>query len=358
MAETLILNEREIPFEQIRNGSADVFTDFEKNTVGFCRQWLNGQATFSLKTSGSTGEPKTIVLKRQQMLISAQQTIDFFSLSPVDTVLVCLNTAYIAGIMMLVRGLQSGAKIIAVEPSANPLQSVNNTIDFAAVVPYQLSSALQNEATRQKLEKTRAVIVGGANVPYKLEQEVLRTKVNVWATFGMTETVTHFALRRINPNPADRYEVLGENTIGTDDRGCLIVQGPVTKNIQLVTNDKVEILSEKKFKWLGRYDNVINSGGVKLQIEIIEKQTEAIFSELHIDFPFFIGPYPDSKLGELVCLIIEAPIPIERLDEDDWQKRYDRYARPRKIMYMDEFERTPTGKIDRSKTLQNLNFGQ
>ena len=196
----LHLNEKKISYDEIKSGDAVGNTPFEQSTLAFCRQWLNGQGLFSLKTSGSTGEPKPISISRYQMRLSAQQTIDFFDLKPADTVLVCLNTAYIAGIMMLTRALAAGAHIIAIEPTGNPLLDTNQQIDFLAVVPLQLQQILDNSATKSQLENCRAAIVGGAPVSIKLQEKLQNSAATVYATFGMTETLTHFALRRLNPN--------------------------------------------------------------------------------------------------------------------------------------------------------------
>jgi len=350
----LHLNNKKISYKEIKTGFIVGDTPFEQSTLAFCRQWLNGQASFSLKTSGSTGKPKTIEVTRKQMIISAQQTIKYFNLEPVDTALVCLNTAYIAGIMMLVRALEAGAKIIAVEPSSNPLKNINDQIDLLAIVPMQLQSILADPYAKSSLEKCRSTIVGGAKVSYELQEILSGSTAKVYATFGMTETLTHFALKELNPTTDDYYTVLDDVTIGQDSRGCLTITGPVTGQKEIVTNDLVEIFSTKKFRWLGRIDNVINSGGIKLQIEEIERNIEKMFYELNLDGRFFVAAKPDQVLGEKVVLVIESNEEISQINQLDWSKYFSQYQEPKEVLYCQRFQETPTGKINRLKTMENL----
>jgi o-succinylbenzoate---CoA ligase len=348
----LYLNNKKISYEEIKAGSVAGKTPFEKSTLAFCRQWLNEQGSFNLKTSGSTGEPKSIEVSRQQVQLSARQTITYFGLSPVDTVLVCLNTAYIAGIMMLARAMASGANIIAIEPAGNPLQNINQQIDFMAVVPLQLQHILANTETKKRLEQCRAVIVGGAPVSVKLSKSLEKSTAKVYATFGMTETLTHFALKQLNPDAEDFFTALQGVTIGQDTRGCLTVASEVTEHTTLVTNDLVDILSPNTFKWLGRIDNVINSGGVKLQIENVETKIGQSFEYLGITNRFFVCGLPDEELGEKVALIIEAKESLEIFNNFSWSKYLARYEIPKVFLSCRQFIETPTGKIKRRETLQ------
>ena len=356
MNDILILNGQEIAYEDIKAGKVSGNSDFEAATLQFCRQWLNGQATFSLKTSGSTGTPKEIKFSREQMLASAQQTIRFFKLVPEDTVLVCLNTAYIAGIMMLVRGFVAGSKIIAVEPVANPLLYVEQPVDFLAVVPLQLEAILNNDSTRDRLNKVRATIVGGAPVSYLLQKELAQNAAFVWATFGMTETLTHFALRQLSPKLESTYTVFDETNISVNNKGCLVVSSTVTNGETLVTNDLVELKSEREFEWLGRFDNVINSGGVKLQIELLENKAQWMMVEQQLNYNFFVAAAPDKKLGQLVELVIEGTEDEELYNKIPWEDYFERYEKPRRIIFLPRFVYTPTGKIDRKATLELRNL--
>jgi O-succinylbenzoic acid--CoA ligase len=288
------------------------------------------------------------------MCLSAKQTIDFFKLSPVDTVLVCLNTAYIAGIMMLVRALESEANIIVIEPTGNPLLNITHQIDFIAVVPLQLQQILDNAETRHQLENCRAVIVGGALVSVSLEKTIKDSAASIYATFGMTETLTHFALKQLNPTQEGYFTAFNVVSIGQDSRGCLTVVSPVTEDRVLVTNDLVEILSPNSFNWLGRIDNVINSGGVKLQIEALERKVEHAFYDLGLTNRFFIGPNPDDILGEKVVLIVESNTVLEILSNLHWSDYLEKYEKPKEILYRSQFQETPTGKINRHEIISSL----
>jgi O-succinylbenzoic acid--CoA ligase len=356
MNDILILNGQEIAYEDIKAGKVAGNTDFEEATLLFCRQWLNGQASFSLKTSGSTGTPKEIKVSREQMLASARQTINYFNLVPADSVLVCLNTAYIAGIMMLVRGFVAESKIIAVEPKANPLLDIEQKVDFLAVVPLQLEEILTNDATRDRLDRIRATIVGGAPVSYLLQKDLSRTAAQVWATFGMTETLTHFALRQLNPILESTYTAFDETTISMDNKGCLVVSSAVTNGEELVTNDLVELKSLNEFEWVGRIDNVINSGGVKLQLELLEKKAQWMMVEQQLNYNFFIAAAPDKKLGQQVELVIEGEEDEQLYDKIPWEDYFERFEKPRRIIFMPRFVYTPTGKINRKATIELRNL--
>jgi o-succinylbenzoate---CoA ligase len=348
----LYLNNKKISYEEIKAGTFVGNTPFEQVSLSFCRQWLNEQASFNLKTSGSTGEPKSIEVSRQQITLSARQTITYFSISPVDTVLVCLNTAYIAGIMMLARAMESGANIIAIEPTGNPLQDIDQQIEFMAVVPLQLQQILANTETKKRLAQCRAVIVGGAPVSVKLSKLLEKSTAKVYATFGMTETLTHFALQQLNPTPEDFFTTFQGVTIGQDTRGCLTVTSEVTKDVKLVTNDLVEILALNTFKWLGRIDNVINSGGVKLQIEDLERKVEEAFYGLALTNRFFVIGKHDDVLGEMVTLVIESLEELAVLRNLDWSNYLAKYEIPKDFLNCSQFIETPTGKIKRRETLQ------
>jgi len=350
----LRLNDKKISYDEIKSGDVKGDTPFEQSTLWFIRQWLNGQGLFSLKTSGSTGEPKPITVSRYQMRLSAQKTIDYFELKPEDTVLVCLNTAYIAGIMMLVRALISKANIIAIEPTGNPLVDLEDRIDFLAVVPLQLQQILGVPKTKKKLEKCRSTIVGGAPVSIKLDVEIGNSGANIYATFGMTETLTHFALKRLNPDKEDFFTSLEGVTIGQDARGCLTVASLVTEEKALVTNDLVEILSHNTFKWLGRVDNVINSGGVKLQIEELESKIGQVFYNIGLTNRFIVGAFKDEALGEKVVLIIESEKDIDLLNNVEWSNYLNKYEKPKQILFASPFIETPTGKVDKKEIVKKL----
>jgi O-succinylbenzoic acid--CoA ligase len=345
--DVLYLNGHTIAYNDIKSGAFSWKTDFERTTLEFCRQWLNGQQTFSLQTSGSTGQPKTIVVSRQQMVVSAAGTIKYFKLKPGDTALVCLSTAYIAGKMMLVRAFECGMKIIAIEPVGNPLAGITAAVDFMAVVPLQIDSILEDSATLTKLGTIKATLVGGAPVTIALEQKLAACGAPVYATFGMTETLSHIAIRQMAPQQESIFTVLPNIIISQDARGCLTITGPVTNHKVVITNDTVDLINENQFNWLGRVDRVINSGGIKIQVEQLERKIEKVMLDLNMNNRFFVYGEKDNQLGEKAVLLVEG-IPSENdalvagLNE-----HLTKYEVPKLIRYYPNFIETRTGKIDR-----------
>lgn len=328
--------------------------------LDFCRRWLQGQDEFVVQTSGSTGEPKPITLTRQQMVASAQATAAALGLAVGDHALVCLPTRFIAGRMMLVRGMVTGMPMTLVAPSAHPLSGLSDrTFDFTAVVPLQLQTLLADtdRSVCAALDRMKAILVGGGPVSPALTDAAGTVAAPIYHTYGMTETVTHVALRRLNgPGDDDAFTPLPGVQLRVDARGCLAIAGPMTSAAWVQTNDVVELLPEGRFRWLGRIDNVINTGGVKVQVEAVE----AAIAGLHLDAlagrRFFVAGLPDARLGQVVTLVIETPLTLEPLVVDrlltQLRAALDRYAAPRKVMTAARFAETPTAKIDRAKSLE------
>ena len=360
----------------------------------FLTAWRNGQTEFVLHTSGSTGPPKPITLTRAQMQASAILTGQTFGLTPGDRALVCLNTAYVAGTMMLVRGEVLGLELIIVEPVSNPLAgfSADEHIDFAAFVPLQLQTILADvdpatglPAKLPVLNRMKAILVGGAATSPALEQALRVISAPVFATYGMTETVSHIAVRRLNgPDAVDYFTALAGVELGQDERGCLTIRAAATNFGLVQTNDVVEFLDSithlpgetppnettRKFRLLGRADSVINSGGVKIQPEAVERVILQTLAGLGISpVPrLFVAGLPDERLGERVTMFIEQ-LPVnneqsvttatnlEALLTADWSLLIDRvgqYAVPKDVIFVPRFIETPTGKIDRKATLESV----
>jgi o-succinylbenzoate---CoA ligase len=330
-------------------------SEYEKKIIDFCQNWQSGQEEFIIKTSGSTGEPKPIILTRNQMIASAKLTGETFGLKAGDSALVCLNVEYIAGMMMLVRGMALGLNLTIIEPSGNPFQHFENPVfDFFAFVPLQLENLLENNEKVESLNQAKAIIVGGAAVNEALEQKIQQLSVPVYCTYGMTETVSHIAIRRLNgENKSGNFHVLEGVKIGIDDRNCLNIISESSNNELVQTNDIVEIISEKVFKLIGRFDNIINSGGVKIQLEKVEK---AIEKEIQIFNPkrYFTYGIPDEKLGQKLVLVVETDISDVNLKEIFLSKIkliLPKYEIPKEIIFIKSFQETPTGKIDKKATL-------
>ncbi|PWK18863.1 O-succinylbenzoic acid--CoA ligase [Arcicella aurantiaca] len=332
--------------------------EYEQKVIDFCNNWLRGQNEFVIKTSGSTGEPKPIVLSRFQMEASAKLTGKTFKLSEGDTALVCLNVEYIAGMMMLVRGMVLGLKLIITEPSSKPLEGLDiQNIDFAAFVPLQLQTLLEDLRNVEKLNQMKAIIVGGAAVNEVLENQIQQLSVPIFSTYGMTETVSHIAVRRLNgENKNKNFSVLEGVEIGLDNRNCLNIKADASNNELIQTNDIVEMIGEKEFKIIGRFDNIINSGGVKIQLEKVEKLIEKEVQSLEIK-RFFTYGIPDERLGQKLILVVEKAF-LEQNKIDSFLKKIvsilSKYEIPKEVLLMDKFIETPTGKVDKRATVEHI----
>jgi len=316
---------------------------FEKSIGIFLSDWLDETATVEVKTSGSTGVPKIILLKKQQMINSALATGKYFSLTSGKSALLCLSADYIAGKMMLVRAMILGLALDYVEPSSSPLNESNGSYDFAAMVPLQLENSLK------KIEQIKTLIVGGAPMSTTLKAQVQDSATAVFETYGMTETITHVAVRNVNSNTMKKtFSALLNVTFSIDGRDCLIVDAPDVNDITVITNDIVRLISETEFEWLGRYDNVINSGGVKLIPEQIENKLASQLANR-----FFVAGLPDEKLGQKLVLIVEGKIDSYELEKALGENtNLTTYEVPKNIYQLQKFVETATGKIRREENLR------
>ncbi len=352
----LLLNGKINNISSILQGDVTGETEFEKATLLFIKRWLNGQQHFTLQTSGSTGTPKKIEVSREQLIASARATLQALSLQENNSALICLPTQYVAGIMMLVRCLIGNLSITAIDPTSNPLKDLDPafTFDFAAMVPYQVSAIIQ-EMGPSALNRISKIIIGGAPIPKHVEPILAKSASSVYQTYGMTETLSHIALQKISGVDRDDYfTVLPNVHISTDDRNCLVIQTNfLTESI--ITNDVVDILSPTTFRWLGRADHIINSGGIKIFPEKVEEVIFTTFEELSLNHLFFVAGIHDDVLGSKAVLIIESE---QALDETRLIQRLKAqlkaYEVPKQIFYVQAFAITPTGKINRPETLRKL----
>ncbi len=330
---------------------------FEGRAIQFCRLWLQGQSSFSLTTSGSTGTPKVIQATRNQMIQSAMATASAIGLKHGQTSLVCLDSNYIAGRMMLVRSMEVGMNIVLVEPSANPFFNypVAQSIDFVALVPYQVQTILQSPE-RRFFNTIINVLIGGAPLSQKAELSLQNYTCQFYETYGMTETLSHIALRKVNgKEKSDFFQALPNVRIRLDERQCVCIQVPFLDK-ELITNDVVEMHGENSFKWLGRWDNVINTAGVKVHPEEVEKKIGLVFESLGLSNLFFIAGLPDEKFGTSVHLIVEGDLSDEMQNTiaEKWSSFLTRYEVPKSIRLVNQFTKTTTQKVDRKKTIQWL----
>ncbi len=305
----------------------------------FLQDWFSVEETVVVNTSGSTGKPKPIALRKRNMVNSAIATGKYFNLPRKTTALLCLPAEFIAGKMMLIRALTLGWHLDVTKPSSSPLQSSIKSYDFVAMVPLQVENSVK------LLHKVKTLIVGGGVVSFSLQQKLKEVSTNVFATYGMTETITHIAIKKLNnfTQTHNFYKILPNVNIYIDERGCLIIKADAIAEELIVTNDVVQLVTNNSFEWLGRFDNVINSGGIKLQPEKIEEKLQPYLNQR-----FFITSLSDNVLGEKVVLIIEGI-------EDNIQKNVTdhlfRYEKPKEIYFIPKFVETKTQKIDRKKTI-------
>lgn len=323
---------------------------YEGRAGNFLLDWLNDKENLIVKTSGSTGTPKKIKIKKQAMINSAKATGRFFDLPAKTTALHCLPVNFIAGKMMLVRAMVLGWHLDLVPPKANPLDQVFKIYDFCAMTPFQLDNSLS------RLHLIKKLIVGGGAVSTTLRNLVKGIGTEVYETYGMTETVSHIAARQLNVEQEEQdpvpFTTLPTVDISTDDRSCLVIDAPLLADETLVTNDVVDILTENTFILKGRYDNVINSGGIKLHPEEIEAKLAPIIAHR-----FFISSLPDPALGEKLVLMVESEFSETALHNLEREIRSCRnlgpYEIPKKIYFVEKFEETPNGKIHRVNTLKS-----
>jgi o-succinylbenzoate---CoA ligase len=305
-------------------------TAYQKTIGNFILQWLDASDVVFLQTSGSTGVPKKIEVKKSAMVQSAKATGAFFDLKAGNTALNCLPIQYVAGKMMLVRALVLGLEIDLVEASSHPLENNPKKYDFVAMTPMQAHNSLA------AIKNCRTLLIGGAKINATLEENLLQIPTNIYETYGMTETVSHVALRKVGEKV---FTILPHVQISQDDRKCLIINAPKLSDNAIITNDLVEIISETQFTLLGRFDNIINSGGIKLIPEQIENKIVN-----HIKQRFFIMGSPDVLLGEKVVLVVEgAPMQIDRAIFESLEK----YEKPKEIIFMEKLHETSNGKIIR-----------
>jgi len=352
--DSILLNGRDVRIQSILSAEAIPRSDFEATTFSFISNWFSRVEYFVQHTSGSTGTPKTIAITRAQMIASAKMTEGALDLKEGYHALLCLNPAYIAGKMMLVRSFVTGMKIIAVTPSANPLMDVptGQTIDFAALVPYQIHEIVRS-VKAEYLHMIKTIIIGGAMLDVATQEKLQEFKCKFYATYGMTETISHVAFRPLNGKGASEYyTTLPGIEIQLDNRDCLVIRWNHLPD-KIITNDLVEIKGTNTFKWLGRWDNVINTGGFKVIPEKIEIEVKKIFKKLAINQNFFVSSLPNQKLGNKVVLILEGSISLETLKKlkATMDQTFSGHEVPREVFSGIPFIFTENGKINRKATL-------
>jgi O-succinylbenzoic acid--CoA ligase len=320
--------------------------EWEKECYYFILEWFSPLSSIKVHTSGSTGRPKEIYLQKEFMEVSARATIEFFKLKPENNALLCLPVKYIAGKMMIVRALVGGLNLLINEPTSVPDIEKFQKIDFCAMVPNQVASLFETEKGIEQLERIQNLIIGGSFIPQNLESKIKQLANQVWQTYGMTETITHIALRKISGKKKTTwFTPLIYVNVKLDRRSCLVISAEEIGVKKLVTNDLAKMTVKNKFKILGRIDNVILSGGVKLFPEKIEKKLSG-----WIQNSFYFGGLPDDKLGQRMVLYIEDEGKLRTEIYQIWEKieaKLKGFEIPKEIIFREHFNRTENGKIIR-----------
>jgi O-succinylbenzoic acid--CoA ligase len=321
----------------------------------FLEEWNNDSPYVEVKTSGSTGEPKRMLVEKQRMRASARITCDFLGLKAGDTALLCMSLDYIAGKMMVVRAIERNLRLIVVEPSGHPLAeqicrewdlrsfrsllaSPNIGEELAAMVPMQVYNSLQVPEERERLKQIKHLIIGGGAIDEAMAEELKTFPNHVWSTYGMTETLSHIALRRLSgPEASEWYTPFPSVSVSLNEEGCLVIDAPEVCKERLVTNDIAELATNNhSFRILGRRDNVICSGGIKIQTEEVERMLKA-----HLRVPYLISKRPDKKFGEVVVLLTEGDVEETKTV---CEAVLPKFQRPKAYIHVSEIPLTETKK--------------
>ncbi|MEI3461445.1 MAG: cobyric acid synthase [Bacteroides eggerthii] len=309
----------------------------------FLNEWFDASPVITVHTSGSTGVPKELVVRKDRMMQSARLTCEFLNLQAGDTALLCMNLRYIGAMMMVVRSLVAGLNLVVRPASGHPLSDVEVPLKFAAMVPLQVYNTLRVPAERKRLEHTDILIIGGGAVDDSLEAELKTIPIAAYSTYGMTETLSHIALRRLNGEAASKcYYPFPSVELSLSAENTLIVKAPLICDDVLQTNDIACLCSDGGFTIAGRKDNVINSGGIKIQAEEMENRLQPF-----IPVPFAVTAVPDPRLGQALTLLIAGKPDIKEL-ENKLQAVLETYYRPKHIFITELIPQTENGKIDRT----------
>lgn len=335
-------------------------TDYEEVVFRFIREWMSEKQVFELQTSGSTGAPKSIKAGRQQMEASARATLDFLKIPPTSPVTLCIDARFVGGIMQLVRALINNHPLQVISPSVKLSDQLSGyaSLGLLSLVPLQLYELLTNGAAI--LTRANVILVGGGPLNEQVLPQLAQISPPIYHTYGMTETLSHIALRRLNIGSSTGFPtgfptgftVLPGIEIKTDNRSCLVIKGEVTNFKEVVTNDVVEMLDSHSFVWKGRIDEVVNSGGIKIFPEEVDKKIRTEIRSSFGEGHYFSYGVPDKKLGQKLVLFVESSdknVDIQHVLAM-LKSRLPRFHGPKEIFILDHFFKTGSGKIDKKKT--------
>jgi len=320
--------------------------DWEHAFWAFLSEWLDERTDIAIRTSGSTGTPKTLRIRKDLFLNSAAMTLDFLKVRPGEKALLCLSADYIAGKMMIVRAMCGNLKLSVIAPQVEAILSHDDAVDFSAMVPLQVRTILNRPDGRTRIGRIGKLLIGGAPISPDIEEQLAGLDNQIYATYGMTETVSHIALRRLSgPERSPYYQVFPGVRIAVDENSCLVIRAPALADCPVHTTDIVRMVSQTEFEVIGRYDHVINSGGIKHSPEIIEQKLAGVLSDR-----FIISSMPDRKLGEKLILIVESTDPKKY----DWERlktvlqgRLLPYECPKRAFFLEKFPAAGNDKLSR-----------
>jgi O-succinylbenzoic acid--CoA ligase len=342
MEATLIIGQERLSDKTlIEWSSKNQEVDWQNQIAEFVRRWFDSNDFMEVKTSGSTGTPKLIRLSKSSMKESARLTARTFNLQAGDNALLCLPCQYIAGQMMIVRALVNGWNLYCTEPNSRPLQHIDARLNFTAMIPLQMEQSLTLDP--HKTSEIKTIILGGAPVSNKLRNQISHLPNDIFLTYGMTETITHVAIEDLKKDERT-FSALEGVHFETDTRDCLVINAQHLDVKKVVTNDVIELIDTQHFRWLGRFDDVINSGGIKLHPAMLERKLSDVLT-----LPFYFTQKQDELLGQALVLVIEG---VENeLSEDElsslFADRLDKFEVPKAIVWKPGFRRTQTGKVIR-----------
>lgn len=312
-------------------------------------KWFSDESDFVVQSSGSTGVPKSILLSKEEMRASAALTITTFGLNSFDKLLLCLPLSSIAGIMMLIRSIELESDLVVSRPSANPFLAIaeNVKVDFAAITPYQAKNSMLH------LKEVSKIIIGGAPISSHLEQSLLAqtndTKNQVYETYGMTETITHIAIRALSTPKIDLFRTLKGVSLSTDERSCLCIRAEHLNNRLIQTNDIVQLKSTNTFEFIGRYDEMINSGGIKINPQKIEDTLSNLIAER-----YFISAEENEDFGHIPILVVESKKEKSYYEGILNSVHFDLYHKPKRIYIIDKFVSSHSNKVDKIQSLKKI----
>lgn len=316
--------------------------EWEINFANLLLSLRNSKDHIIVFTSGSSGKPRAIKILKQHLIYSATKTTLYFNITHTSTIICCLPTNYIAGIMMVVRAFVSGCNMVFVKPNANPIRNFIGNCDFIAMTMYQFQHSLPDLENNNSI---KTILLGGGPIHESIQNAILQLSQTVYHSYGMTETCSHIALR--NCKKENNFTLLQGITISRNAGGCLVIDAPHITQKTITTNDLVEIFDDETFSILGRVDTIINSGGIKIIPEVIEEKLSVYITE-----PFFISSVPDTYLGEKIIMVVETTESEQYLNniKDITQKILEKFEIPKEYYFIPTFIYTPTKKIDKIQT--------